>query len=102
MADRSKPHCFELFAAGNEVIKACKTDSDGKVVEGAVFLYCIKYSSVATGWSIFSGKHTVYRMSASTEEEKDEWIKCIQQSISHNPFYDMLAARKKKAQKNSP
>ena len=41
-------------------------------------------------------------MSASTEEEKDEWIKCIQQSISHNPFYDMLAARKKKAQKNSP
>ena len=48
------------------------------------------------------GKHTVYRMSASTEEEKDEWIKCIQQSISHNPFYDMLAARKKKAQKNSP
>ena len=24
------------------------------------------------------GKHTVYRMSASTEEEKDDWIKCIQ------------------------
>ncbi len=23
------------------------------------------------------------------------------QSISHNPFYDMLAARKKKAQKNA-
>ena len=40
-----------------QVIKACKTDSEGKVVEG---------------------KHTVYRMSASTEEEKDEWIKCIQ------------------------
>lgn len=34
VADRSKPHCFELFAAGNEVIKACKTDSEGKVVEG--------------------------------------------------------------------
>jgi len=30
----SKPHCFELYAAGNEVIKACKTDADGKVVEG--------------------------------------------------------------------
>merc|ERR1711884_816049 len=81
VSDRSKPHCFELFAAGNEVIKACKMDSDGKVVEG---------------------KHTVYRMSASTEEEKDEWIKCIQQSISHNPFYDMLAARKKKAQNTRP
>jgi len=57
VSDRNKQHCFELFCAGNEVIKACKTDSEGKVVEG---------------------KHTVYRMSASTEEEKDEWIKCIQ------------------------
>merc|ERR1712227_609248 len=59
VSDRSKQHCFELFSAGNEVIKACKTDSEGKVV---------------------GGKHSVYRMSASTEEEKDEWIKCIQQS----------------------
>jgi len=57
VADRNKPHCFELFSGGNEVIKACKTDSEGKVVEG---------------------KHTVYRMSAATEEEKEEWIKCIQ------------------------
>jgi len=81
VTDRSKQHCFELFSANNEVIKACKTDSEGKVVEG---------------------KHSVYRMSASTEEEKDEWIKCIQQSISHNPFYDMLSARKKKAQKTYP
>jgi len=78
VTDRSKQHCFELFCDGNEVIKACKTDSEGKVVEG---------------------KHTVYRMSASTEEEKDDWIKCIQQSISHNPFYDMLAVRKKKVQR---
>jgi len=57
VSDRSKQHCFELFCSGNEVIKACKTDSDGKVVEG---------------------KHTVYRMSASTEDEKQDWIKCIQ------------------------
>ena len=32
--DRSKPHCFELYSSVNEVIKACKTDSEGKVVEG--------------------------------------------------------------------
>jgi len=57
VTDRNKQHCFELFCSGNEVIKACKTDSEGKVVEG---------------------KHTVYRMSASTGDEKDEWIKCIQ------------------------
>ncbi|KAL3197719.1 hypothetical protein MRX96_014595 [Rhipicephalus microplus] len=74
--DRHKPNCFELYSVGSELIKACKTDSEGKVVEG---------------------KHTVYRMSAATPEEKDQWIQCLRQSISHNPFYDMLSARKKKA-----
>ncbi|XP_042867336.1 cytohesin-1-like isoform X2 [Penaeus japonicus] len=78
--DRNKPNCFELYATSTDFIKACKTDSEGKVVEG---------------------KHTVYRMSAATPEEKEEWIKCIRQSISHNPFYDMLAKRKKNIQKNS-
>lgn len=34
--DRHKPHCFELYAAGSEFIKACKTDSEGKVVEGTI------------------------------------------------------------------
>ncbi|XP_043233219.1 cytohesin-1-like isoform X2 [Amphibalanus amphitrite] len=76
--DRSKASCFELYASGTDYIKACKTDNDGKVVEG---------------------KHTAYRMSAATQEEMNEWIKAIQQSISLNPFYDMLAARKRKAQK---
>ncbi|XP_013109800.2 uncharacterized protein LOC106088696 isoform X1 [Stomoxys calcitrans] len=75
--DRSKPNCFELFASGGaEIIKACKTDSEGKVVEG---------------------KHSVYRMSAATEEDQQEWIKRLTQSISHNPFYDILVQRKKKA-----
>ncbi|CAK1547265.1 unnamed protein product [Leptosia nina] len=77
-SDRQRPHCLELYASGGaDLIKACKTDSEGKVVEG---------------------KHTVYRMSASTAEERDEWIECLRRSISHNPFYDMLAQRKKKAQ----
>ncbi|XP_076329707.1 cytohesin-1-like isoform X3 [Tachypleus tridentatus] len=77
VVDRNRANSFELFSTGSDIIKACKTDSEGKVVEG---------------------KHTVYRMSASTPEEMTEWIKCIRQSISHNPFYDMLSARKKKAQ----
>lgn len=50
---------------------------------------------------LIPGKHTVYRMSAATAEEKEDWIKCVRQSISHNPFYDMLAVRKKKAQKTN-
>uniref|UniRef100_A0A8C4QJ88 Cytohesin 2 n=1 Tax=Eptatretus burgeri TaxID=7764 RepID=A0A8C4QJ88_EPTBU len=75
--DPKKPNCFELFIQNNKgcVIKACKTDTDGRVVEG---------------------KHQVYRISAPTVEEKDEWIKCIKASISRDPFYDMLATRKKR------
>ncbi|XP_037546859.1 cytohesin-1-like [Nematolebias whitei] len=70
-------NCFELFIANNkdQVIKACKTEADGRVVEG---------------------NHTVYRISAPTAEEKNEWIKSIKAAISKDPFYEMLAARKKK------
>ncbi|XP_025097463.1 cytohesin-1-like isoform X2 [Pomacea canaliculata] len=77
----NRQNCFELFSvAGNEVIKACKVDSDGKVVEG---------------------RHNVYRMSAASPEEKDEWIRCVKASINDNPFYDMLAARRKNATGNA-
>jgi cytohesin len=75
--DKNKPHCFELYSSNSDVIKACKTDADGKVVEG---------------------RHHVYRMSASTGDEKDDWIKSIRASVSDNPFYDILSARRKKAQ----
>ena len=37
-ADRNKPNCFELYSVNNDVIKACKTDSEGKVVEGKYML----------------------------------------------------------------
>ncbi|KAK7112061.1 cytohesin-1-like isoform X2 [Littorina saxatilis] len=68
---------FELFSIhGSEVIKACKVDTDGKVVEG---------------------RHNVYRMSAASKEEKEEWIRCVRLSINDNPFYDMLAARRRNA-----
>ena len=35
-ASGHKPHCFEILSSGrpSDVIKACKTDSEGKVVEG--------------------------------------------------------------------
>ncbi|XP_055509868.1 cytohesin-1b [Leucoraja erinacea] len=75
--DSKKPNCFELYIPDNkdQFIKACKTEADGRVVEGS---------------------HTVYRISAPTLEEKDEWIKSIKAAISRDPFYEMLAARKKK------
>uniref|UniRef100_A0A671PJR7 Cytohesin-1-like n=1 Tax=Sinocyclocheilus anshuiensis TaxID=1608454 RepID=A0A671PJR7_9TELE len=76
--DSKKPNCFELFIPDNkdQVIKACKTEADGRVVEG---------------------NHTFYRISAPTTEEKEEWINSIKAAISRDPFYEMLAARKKKA-----
>ncbi|KAI5623337.1 cytohesin-1 isoform X1, partial [Silurus asotus] len=75
--DSKKPNCFELFIPDNkdQVIKACKTEADGRVVEG---------------------NHTFYRISAPTVEEKEEWISSIKAAISRDPFYEMLAARKKK------
>lgn len=41
VSDRHKPHCFELYAAPGttDFIKACKTDSEGKVVEGEITLF---------------------------------------------------------------
>lgn len=55
----SSQNCFELYIPNNkgQLIKACKTEADGRVVEG---------------------NHMVYRISAPTQEEKDEWIKSIQ------------------------
>uniref|UniRef100_A0A8C9QM96 Cytohesin 4 n=1 Tax=Spermophilus dauricus TaxID=99837 RepID=A0A8C9QM96_SPEDA len=56
-------------------IKACKTDGEGKVVEG---------------------RHGSYRISASSAEERDQWIEAIRASITRVPFYDLVSARKKK------
>lgn len=71
-----RPNCFEIHSNGNDFIKACKTDSDGKVVEG---------------------KHMVYKMSAASADDREEWIRSIRASVSDNPFYDLLAARRRKA-----
>ncbi|KAA0702827.1 Cytohesin-2 PH, SEC7 and coiled-coil domain-containing protein 2 [Triplophysa tibetana] len=75
--DPRKPNCFELYIPNNrgQLIKACKTEADGRVVEG---------------------NHMVYRISAPTSEEKDEWIHSIKSAVSVDPFYEMLAARKKR------
>lgn len=49
---------MELYnpSCRGQKIKACKTDGDGKVVEG---------------------KHESYRISASSAEERDQWIEAI-------------------------
>ena len=56
--DPKKPFCLELYnpSCRGQKIKACKTDGDGKVVEG---------------------KHESYRISAANAEERDQWIEAI-------------------------
>ena len=34
VVDRLKPHCFELYTTTCTVIKACKTNWDGRVAQG--------------------------------------------------------------------
>ncbi|PNJ49482.1 CYTH4 isoform 11, partial [Pongo abelii] len=75
--DPKKPFCLELYnpSCRGQKIKACKTDGDGRVVEG---------------------KHESYRISATSAEERDQWIKAIRASITRVPFYDLVSTRKKK------
>lgn len=74
--DKTKQFCFEIYSTTNDKIKACKHDSEGKVIE--------------------VGNHTVYRMSALTGEDKNEWIKKIRDCISENPLNLNAASSKKK------
>lgn len=79
VTDAKKPHCFELYLpehGSTQMIKAAKTDSEGRLIQG---------------------KHTTYRMSATSAAAKEEWIICIRKSVSKDPYYDMIAARKRKA-----
>lgn len=75
--DPKKPFCLELYnpSGRGQKVKACKTDGDGRVVEG---------------------RHESYRISAANAEERDQWIEAIRASITRVPFYDLLSARKKK------
>ncbi|CAG12517.1 unnamed protein product, partial [Tetraodon nigroviridis] len=72
-----KPFCLELYNPNcpRQKIKACKTETDGRVVEG---------------------KHQSYTISAPSAEERDSWIDAIRASITKDPFYDLVSVRKKK------
>jgi len=68
-----KEWAFEVYSEMSQIIKGCKTDSSGAVVQG---------------------NHRQYRMSAASEEDRDQWIECIQDSIRDNPFYKIIADKK--------
>jgi len=69
-----KDWVFEIFSdSGSEVVKGCKTDSHGAVVQG---------------------NHKHYRMAASTQEERDHWMSAIEDSIEDNPFCRIIEEKK--------
>jgi hypothetical protein len=45
-------------------------------------------SDVCYSWNFY------YRMSASSEEDRDQWIQAIQESIRDNPFHKIIADKK--------
>ena len=70
-------HCMVMCAVARcQVIKACKTDSEGKVVEG---------------------KHHVYRMSAAQPDDKDDCripsYNIVSSCCNSNVFFGQLIAR---------
>ncbi|XP_073430440.1 cytohesin-4 isoform X2 [Dendrobates tinctorius] len=71
--DPKKPHCFDLHAGG-QTVKACKTQADGKKVQG---------------------NHQSYRLSATSHEERESWVQSLRSSISWDPFYDTVTIKKK-------
>ncbi|XP_075039169.1 cytohesin-4 [Mixophyes fleayi] len=71
--DTKKPYCFDLHARG-QTVKACKTQADGKKVQG---------------------NHQSYHLSAASNEERESWVQSLRSSISWNPFYDTVSVQKK-------
>lgn len=67
----NRPHTFEIYSKTSEVIKACKTDPAGKLVEG---------------------QHSVYRMAASNHEDMLNWISAIQYVFKLRFSYQWVAS----------
>jgi len=73
--ESDRPWQFEIFSTVQaDSVKGCKTDKAGAVVVG---------------------NHKVYKMSASTAEEREEWIKCIQEAIRDNTVSKIINEKKK-------
>ena len=43
-----------------------------------------------------TGNHDNYRLLASSDEERDEWIRCIESRLRHGSVYDSMTQRRRK------
>ena len=86
--DRTKPFCFELFPLAGEKVKSSKPTPNeaGKMTEGKQHRLILKNKKQTKHKIIkFLGHHSVYRMSATSEEERKEWIRALR-FASQNEF----------------
>jgi len=72
---------FELFnkSAAVNTVKGCKTDKAGTVVVG---------------------NHKVYKMVAASEEERNEWIRCIEEAMKDNQVHRIINEKKELSKQN--
>jgi hypothetical protein len=84
---RSRRHCptFEIRPAtgAGDLVKACKRDRHGR------FSQC--------GHSQFRfAVETPLPVSSSSSASFDHWVQAVQTAITHNPYLEMLLARRRK------
>ncbi len=59
----------------------------------SVFL-CLTYTHTHTHTP--PGNHDVYRLQAGSDEEREEWVRCIAASIHQDSIYDSFQQRKRR------
>lgn len=75
-SDSKKPNCFEIVCEEGVSVKGAKVNRKGQIVQG---------------------KHTSYKIQASSPEEMDEWIKCITKAMRRDPVYELFRRKKDEA-----
>jgi len=75
--DRTKQFCFELFPLTGDKVKASKPAPGevGKWIDGKIQKET-KISNVFV-CLVSVGHHTVYRMSAASEDDRKDWIRAL-------------------------
>ena len=63
-----------------DTVKGCKTDKAGAVVVG---------------------NHKVYKMAASSEEDRNDWIRCIEEAMKDNPVHRIISEKKEASKQHS-
>ena len=78
--DKDRPWQLEIYnesvQATQATVKGCKLDKSGAVV---------------------IGRHKVYRMSAATREERDDWVHCLLKVIRNEKVKELINGKLAKA-----